>query len=52
MSGAPIDVLKRIPLFAELDDNELERVASVFKERHFSEGETIIQQGWVRPPSS
>ena len=45
MSGAPIDVLKRIPLFAELDDNELERVASVFKERRFSEGETIIQQG-------
>ncbi|TMK99176.1 MAG: cyclic nucleotide-binding domain-containing protein [Actinobacteria bacterium] len=43
--GAPIDVLKRIPLFAELDDNELERVASVFKERHFSEGETVIQQG-------
>ena len=45
MSGAPIDVLKRIPLFAELDDDELERVARLFKERRFSEGETIIQQG-------
>jgi CRP-like cAMP-binding protein len=43
--GAPIDVLKRIPLFAELDDSELERVASVFKERRFSQGETVIQQG-------
>ena len=45
MSGAPIDVLKRIALFAELDDDELERVARLFKERRFSEGETIIQQG-------
>jgi len=45
MSGAPIDVLKRIPLFAELDDDELERVARLFKERRFSDGETIIQQG-------
>ncbi len=45
MSGAPIDVLGRIPLFAELDDDELERVARLFKERRFSEGETIIQQG-------
>jgi len=45
MSGAPIDVLRRIALFAELDDDELERVARLFKERRFSEGETIIQQG-------
>jgi len=45
MSGAPIDVLGRIALFAELDDDELERVARLFKERRFSEGETIIQQG-------
>jgi CRP/FNR family transcriptional regulator, cyclic AMP receptor protein len=45
MSGAPIDVLGRIPLFAELDDDELERVARLFKERRFSDGETIIQQG-------
>jgi len=30
---------------AELDDDELERVARLFKERRFSEGETIIQQG-------
>src|SRR5205823_2565659 len=45
MSGAPLDVLRRIALFAELDDDELERVARLFKERRFSEGETIIQQG-------
>jgi CRP/FNR family transcriptional regulator, cyclic AMP receptor protein len=45
MIGAPVDVLQRVPLFADLSESELERVASVFKERHFSEGETVIQQG-------
>jgi CRP/FNR family transcriptional regulator, cyclic AMP receptor protein len=45
MSGVPIEVLQRIPLFADLNESELERIASVFKERHFSEGETVIQQG-------
>jgi len=45
MRRAPLDVLRRIALFAELDDDELERVARLFKERRFSDGETIIQQG-------
>jgi len=44
MSGASVDVLRRVPLFADLDDDELARVASVFKERRFSDEETIIQQ--------
>ena len=45
MSGAPIEVLRRVALFADLDDDELARISSVFKARHFSEGETVIQQG-------
>lgn len=45
MSPAPIEILHGVPLFAELDTEELERIASVFKERRFSEGETVIQQG-------
>jgi CRP-like cAMP-binding protein len=45
MSGAPIDVLRRVPLFADLDESELERIAGVFKERRFAEGETVIQEG-------
>ncbi|HEY4896621.1 MAG TPA: cyclic nucleotide-binding domain-containing protein [Solirubrobacteraceae bacterium] len=45
MSGAPIEVLQRVPLFADLDEAELGRVASVFKERRFSKGDTVIQQG-------
>jgi CRP/FNR family cyclic AMP-dependent transcriptional regulator len=45
MTGAPIAVLKRVPLFADLNEHELKRIASVFKERRFSQGDTIIQQG-------
>jgi CRP/FNR family transcriptional regulator, cyclic AMP receptor protein len=45
MAGVPIDALRRVALFADLDDVELERIGSVFKERRFSEGETVIQQG-------
>jgi CRP-like cAMP-binding protein len=45
MSGAPIEVLGRVPLFADLNEDELTQVASVFKERRFSDGETVIQQG-------
>ena len=45
MSAATAEALRRVPLFAELSDPELERVASVFKERRFAAGETVIQQG-------
>src|SRR5271165_1720857 len=45
VSAATIAALKRVPLFADLDENELERVAGVFKERRFADGETVIQQG-------
>ena len=45
MSAATAAVLARVPLFADLDESELERVAGVFKERRFAQGETVIQQG-------
>jgi len=45
MSAATAAVLARVPLFADLDESELQRVASVFKERRFAQGETVIQQG-------
>ncbi len=45
MTGGPVAALQRVPLFADLNENELKRVAGVFKERRFAEGETVIQQG-------
>ena len=45
MRGAPVEALQRVPLFADLDGEELQQVARLFKRRHFAEGETIIREG-------
>ncbi|MGA3216201.1 MAG: PEP/pyruvate-binding domain-containing protein [Acidimicrobiales bacterium] len=43
--GAPVEALQRVPLFAELDRREVEQIARSFKERRFSEGETVVMEG-------
>ena len=45
MAGAPVVLLRRVPLFADLDDAELAQVALLFKERHFAAGETVVKEG-------
>jgi CRP/FNR family transcriptional regulator, cyclic AMP receptor protein len=45
MAGAPPDAIRRVPLFAELDDGELEQVARLFKQRRFPAGETVAKEG-------
>ena len=43
--GAPVKVLQRVPLFADLSKREVQQIARLFKVRRFSEGETVIQEG-------
>src|SRR5947209_10814888 len=45
VAGAPVEVLRQVPLFAELEPNELEQVARLFKKRTFSTGETVTKEG-------
>lgn len=45
MAGAPIEVLREVPLFAQLGDEELGQVARLFKRRHFAAGETVTKEG-------
>lgn len=45
MAGAPVAALRRVPLFADLDDGELAQIAVLFKERHFAAGETVVKEG-------
>jgi CRP-like cAMP-binding protein len=45
MPGAPLELLKTVPLFSELDDADLEKVARLFKRRHFASGETVTKEG-------
>ena len=43
--GAPVKVLQRVPLFADLSRKEVQQIARLFKERRFAAGETVIQEG-------
>jgi CRP/FNR family cyclic AMP-dependent transcriptional regulator len=43
--GAPVEVLRRVPLFAELNKRELGKIARLFKERRFAEGELVVREG-------
>ena len=45
MRGVPIESLQRLPLFADLTKHEVQHIARLFKERRFSKGETVVQEG-------
>ncbi|HET9214458.1 MAG TPA: Crp/Fnr family transcriptional regulator [Gaiellaceae bacterium] len=43
--SAPLEVLRRVRLFAELDDRELEQLAAQLHERRFPEGAEVTSEG-------
>ncbi len=45
MAKAPVDLIKSVPLFSDLDNRELKEVAESMKERTFAAGETVTQEG-------
>jgi CRP/FNR family cyclic AMP-dependent transcriptional regulator len=45
VAGPSVELLQRVPLFAELEPRELERLSGSFKERTFPSGETIATEG-------
>ena len=45
MAGPSVDLLQRVPLFAELKPKELEKLSTSFKERDFAEGEDVAEEG-------
>jgi CRP/FNR family cyclic AMP-dependent transcriptional regulator len=40
-----VAALRKVPLFEELDDRELERLATEFKERTFPAGSSVVSEG-------
>jgi CRP/FNR family cyclic AMP-dependent transcriptional regulator len=44
-TGAPLEVLKRVRLFADLEPSEVAEIARLFKERTFRQGEIVIKEG-------
>lgn len=45
MAGPSVELLQRVPLFAELEPKELERLSGSFKERTFAAGDSVASEG-------
>jgi CRP/FNR family transcriptional regulator, cyclic AMP receptor protein len=45
MAGPPVDLLRKVPLFADLDNKELQEIAGSMKQRNFSTGQQIAVEG-------
>ena len=45
MAEGAVELLKRVPIFSDLDRKELERVANSMKERTFGAGDTVTAEG-------
>ena len=43
--AAPVELLGRVPLFAELSDRDVKNLSQSFKERDFSAGDVIAAEG-------
>jgi len=41
----PVEAVQRVALFDGLDHREAQQIARLFKERRFSEGETVVMEG-------
>ena len=45
MADPPIDLVKQVPLFSDLNERELKQVAGSMKERTFRAGDHITEEG-------
>jgi CRP/FNR family cyclic AMP-dependent transcriptional regulator len=45
MAAGAAELLKRVPIFSDLDGKELERIATSMKQRTFGAGDTVTSEG-------
>jgi CRP/FNR family cyclic AMP-dependent transcriptional regulator len=45
MADGATELLKRVPIFSDLDDKELGRIAASMKQRTFGAGDTVTSEG-------
>jgi CRP/FNR family cyclic AMP-dependent transcriptional regulator len=45
VARASVEMLKKVPLFADLDARELEQISGSMRERRFAAGNTVTQEG-------
>ncbi len=44
-ASGPVEVIERVPFFANMSPRDVEGIAALFKERRFADGETITKEG-------
>ncbi|MFZ0667770.1 MAG: PEP/pyruvate-binding domain-containing protein, partial [Acidimicrobiales bacterium] len=44
-ASRPVEVIERVPLFANMSPRDVENIAALFKERRFVAGETVTKEG-------
>jgi CRP/FNR family cyclic AMP-dependent transcriptional regulator len=45
MATAPVELIKNVPLFSDLDDRELRQISQSMKERTFDAGDVVTEEG-------
>jgi len=45
MATAPVELIKKVPLFSDLNDRELRQIAQSMKERTFGAGDVVTEEG-------
>lgn len=45
VSETAVNALKRVPIFSDLSDEEIGKIARLFKPRQFAPGDTIVREG-------
>ncbi len=43
--GTPVEVIEKVPFFANMSPRDVEGIAALFKERRFAAGETVTKEG-------
>ena len=44
-ASGPVEVIERVPFFANMSPRDVEGIAALFKERRFAAGETVTKEG-------
>jgi hypothetical protein len=45
IASGPVEVIERVPFFANMSPRDVEGIAALFKERRFAAGETVTKEG-------
>jgi CRP-like cAMP-binding protein len=45
MTNLSLEAVQHVPLFVDWNKHEVQEIARLFNEHHFSKGETVVEEG-------